>query len=510
MSEEESYQVFKKLRNHLRQINVENALYVIWTYLGFFQFKTKFPRDIEVHKSIIYAPNIPSRGIQEWELATLAREVIANGEIYPSATKKDLRRWQTFAAFINALKDFEGNFLSGQINAENFPKEFRRMAHRQFKWQSKPTLTEIVRYYKVFNNPRVQNYVVKHIGLTTQQWYIIGTALLGTAMTAPKHNIDPEIKIAGMIKDDFDKFVKQTALDLLEMQKLIREKVPINEEFLYATNPLEFYPLVKIGRYFYCPIINFLLWRLTSGLYFNLVGDKNFGKEFGLAFQDYLTEVSDVILDKDIQIVKEQKYLDGKEEKDTVDIILSQKGSAFFVEAKAKRLKAKSKSQILTSEAIDEDLDVMADAVVQVYISIEEYKKNLYPNFSYVSTRDVFPIIVTLEEWYVFGEEYRTLLVKIKSKLKEKGISEHVLEQHPFTITSVEDYEFLLQVLKNHKISEVVKDWVSFRDQGHHFGNHVKKSYVTELKTLDEYFREDFKKIYPEGMIKDEDLRDDI
>ena len=148
-----------------------------------------------------------------------------------------------------------------------------------------------------------------------------------------------------------------------------------DDEFVYTLNPLEYYPLVRIGDYYYCPIINFLAWRITSGIYFDLVNDKGFGHPFGLAFQDYLKEVSTTILASDItKVFSEEKYMVCKREEDSIDLILSQNAAAVFVEAKAKRMRARSKSQLLSDESIDKDLDILADDIVQAYATIIDYK----------------------------------------------------------------------------------------------------------------------------------------
>ncbi|MFZ2523161.1 MAG: hypothetical protein WAW92_02130 [Minisyncoccia bacterium] len=89
IKDERLYQIYKPLRNHLRKVSIENALYVIWTYVNNFQFGNPFPRDIEVDQSVIRAINVPSRGVYEWELALLAREMIVNGETNQLSAEKN-------------------------------------------------------------------------------------------------------------------------------------------------------------------------------------------------------------------------------------------------------------------------------------------------------------------------------------------------------------------------------------------------------------------------------------
>lgn len=502
--EDSLYTIYKPLRNYLRQFWVENALYVIWAYVTHFQFKTPFPKDIEVDQSILTAKSVPERGVYEWELALLAREIILHGVDSIGDKKKDINFWINFSNAINKVKDFEGNAWPVFGDQKNIMKEFRRIAHKQFPWQSKPTSAQFVRYFKIYSNHRLKDIIQTSLGLNIQQWYTLGTAILGSVLSNPKMNVDPEISIAGLTNKEFDVFLSHTSLGIAELREIIKEKVKLDDEFLYTLNPLEYYPLVKIGQYYYCPLITFLVWRITSGLYFNLIKNKDFGHAFGLAFQDYLEEVANKVLDKKTKVLGEQKYKDGKNEKDSVDIILHQDQASFFVEAKAKRMQLKSKSQILSDEAIEKDLEILAEDVVQVYVSIEDYKKNLYPHFPYLANHKIYPLIVTLEEWYLLGEDTINLKNKVVRKLKEKGLSENLVEEIPFTLCATEKFECLLQVLNSHTIEEVLLAWFPLQKAGHDFGNYLLTTYKGECKYVDHFFPDDFEKIYPPGVMKKE------
>lgn len=496
------YEIYKPLRNYIRQFWVENALYVIWAYTTNFQFGTPIPKDIQVDESIFKAKTPQERSVHEWELALLAREVLANGVDSVGLKKKDMNLWLPFSGAINKIKEFENNIWPVFGNKDNIQKEMRRLAHKQFPWQKKITTALFLRYYKIYNNPRLKSVVEKNLNLTTQQWYIMGTALMGGILSTPKINVDPTISITGLTKKEFDIFLSNTSLELTEMRELIKTKINLDEEFLYALNPLEYYPLVKIGDYYYCPIIHFLVWRTTSGLYFNLIKEKDFGHNFGLSFQDYLEEVARKVLSSKTDVLGEEKYKDGKVEKDSIDIILSQEKGVLFVEAKAKRMQTKSKSQFIADSAIEDDLEILADAVVQIYQTIEDYKRNLYPHFEYKAEKNIYPLIVTLEEWYLLGEDLENLKQKAKKKLKEKGLEEEIIEEFPFTLCSAEKFECLVQILNNHTVEDILKEWFPLQKAGHDFGNHIVKTYKNECKYIDEYFPDDFEKIYPPGVIK--------
>lgn len=494
------YKLYKPLRNHLRLVSIENAFYVIWAYINNFQFNQSFPKNIDVHEQILKAENIPSRGLFEWELALLAREMISNGETDILLSTKNFNEWNYFIGAINKIKEFENNAWPVYGDIFNINNELRRTAHRQFPWQFKTTLDDFIRCYKIYNNPRISGFVLKRIGITTQQWYTIGIAIFGSVLKYSKINIDPKIEINSIKKEDFDIFLKFTSSDILKLKSIIERDVKFDDEYVYTFNPLEYYPLVKIGIYYYCPIINFLAWRITSGLYFDLVNDKNFGHPFGLAFQDYIEEVSKKILENNkVQVIPEQKYIVSGSEEDSVDLILSQENAALFIEVKTKRLLSKSKSQLASNDAINEDLNVLAEDISKTYCTIQDYKNGFYKHFPYKKDYNIYPIIVTLEDLFLMGENLENLKNKVIEKLKEKEIPVEYINEIPYSLCSSKFYEYLLQTLNHNKISEIMKDWHVPERNGHDFGNFVVTNYGKGCKNLSKFFPDDFKKIYTES-----------
>ena len=493
------YRLYKPLKNHLNKISIKNGLYVIWAYINFLQFNGKFPRDIEVSIDFLKnKENIPLRGIFEWELALLAREVILNGQENPIFAKKDFNKWTYFSSAINKLKSFENGTWSIFGATENITKEISRVAKRQFPWQKKVSLALFFRYYKIFNNSRISPIVEKHLGLSVKNWYTIGIATLGASLTNCKFNIDPNIQIAGLTINDFDKFFSYTSTTTDNLKCIIERDVNYDEEFIYSFNPLEFYPFVKIENYYYCPVNTFIAWRITSGIYYDM--DKNdgeFGRNFGLAFQDYLFEISKEILDSEKYVVlTEMPYSFGTIKKDSVDMIISDDKSAFFVEAKTKRLSTKSKSEFITNEAINKDLKILADSIVQVYLTINDYKNELYHHFNYDPNKKIFPLIVTLEERYLFGPELDNLDGKVREALKKKGLPEHYITDMPYSVLSSIGFECLIQRLNNSSIKGLMSNWFQSDKKGYNFTNFLVSQ--GNYKNINDFFPEIFESIVPE------------
>lgn len=494
------YKLYKPIRNHLRRVSIENAFFVIWAYSNLFQFKNKIPPEIEVAIELLNNIDFPARGLYEWELMLLSREVIMNGVDNPIYATRSFSRWSYFSRAINKIKEFENKVWPLTGDEKSVMKEMGRIARRQFPWQIKPNATLFFRYHRIYNNPRLSKIIEKHIGLSVSTWYITGTAIFGHLITNPKCSIDPKITIAEITKSDFDKFLSHTSASL----DLLREKIIMdtkyNDEFVYSLNPLEFYPFILIGNYYYCPIPTLAAWRITSGIYFDIdKKDGEFGRNFGSAFQDYLLDISNKVLDRNKAVIlPEQKYKLNGIEKDSIDMILADSSNAFFVELKTKKLSAKSRSEFLSDDSINKDFAVLADAIVQVYVTIQDYEKNLYGHFPFVPTRKIYPLIVTLEDWYIWGSDHKRLRAMVETKLTEKGIPLDYIAKTPYTVTWAQTYEFLVQILNNFTIEEIMIAWHHPDKAGHNFSQFLMSNYGKGCKFIDEFFLGEFENIFPE------------
>lgn len=498
MIESAVYQKYKPLRNFLRRLDTENALYVIWAYTNLLQFDKALPPDVRADPAFLTKRKDPDRGLYEWELALLAREVIANARVRPRTSAIDLRNWSNLANAVNKLKAFENDVWPLHGGGHNILTELRRITHRQFPWQSRPNTSSLLRYFKIYSHPDLDEIVEGQLGLPIQKWYFIGFALFGVLLSHPSTTIAPDIQINGLSKADFDAFVSMTKIDLESLQQLIDQEVQFDDQFVYTLNPLEYYPLIEIGEHYHCPIINFLVWRITSGLFFYLIKDKRFGHPFGLAFQQYHEEVATVMLDgAAIAVIPEQPYHVGRNKKDSVDLILADDAAALFVEAKAKRMQVRSKSQLVSNEAIERDISKLATDVVQAYKTISDYRENQYAHFPRRNGVAIYPFVVTLENWYLLGEDLKRLKTAVQHGLERVNLPISFVEEMPFTVCSSDTFEYFVQIIHKHGIQTVMDKWHRPELEGHEFGQHIRTTYTGEFSQLTEFFPREAKMIFP-------------
>jgi hypothetical protein len=344
-----------------------------------------------------------------------------------------------------------------------------RIAHRQFIWQQQaPNWRWIIRYYKLFNTPPLNEASLSAIELTIDQIYLIGMAYIGTFLDQAFATKTIQVKIPGLTERHIERFLRFASLSVAELRNKLRAEHALDEGFAYRYSSLHEFPLVQISGAgageIACPLPTLLFWRITTGLYYALKDQEGFSEAFGQSFQDYTGEVLRYrITNEGMDVLGETEYLVGKDRKDTVDWIIQQGcESAIFVECKTKRLTWASKSGLANLGALEQDIQKLAGAVVQVYRTINDYRSGRYPQLSYSAGRRVYPLIVTLEEWYFFGYE---LPVRLENAVRETFAKAKLpiswLLEMPYSVMSIDEFETAAGVINTTGIHAFVSGKVN-------------------------------------------------
>jgi uncharacterized protein DUF87 len=250
--------------------------------------------------------------------------------------------------------------------------------------------------------------------------------------------------------------------EILSLNQILKAEQQYNENFAYAYNSLRAYPLVRMSYFgeeaFVCPIPTLLFWKITGGLYYELVDDPRFANEFGDAFQTYVGDVIECACpNPKIQRLAEQEYSVGKQRKRTVDWIVADEQAALFLECKVKRLAFGAKVSLTDLGPLEAEIDNMATAVVQIYKTISDYLDNRYSHFPVKQGRKIYPAVVTLENWHMFGPVMLTNLEEVvTTKLKEAALPPEWANEMRYSVWPVEELEVGLQIVNSVPIADFV------------------------------------------------------
>jgi len=497
------FEAYKPLRNVIRKLDLTDSLAVIRGYLCNLQFDHDIPSDCEVHAEYLTRQSHTERArlISEFQLETLCREVILHASDLGRA-EKSLKEWVTLGKTINHLKKLEEVIAGRYKTADLFLQELHRMAHRQFPWQeSKPTAPNITRYYMIYGHPPLKKIINDTTGLSLDELFLFGMALLGTFFQKFAILFPPNIQIPRLSSDGLDRFLRHFSNNVQDLRVLLQNEQEMNDRFLYAYHSLRAFPLIKI-KYrdrdsLICPLPTLLFWRFTNGVYYEICKKPGFDNAFGDAFQWYVGQVIERGTQREsTRFYSEAQYRVGKDSKRTVDWIVEQDGAAIFVEAKTKRLAHQAKVEIIEGDILPLELDKLAAMVVQAYKSIRDYRSGHYPHFPFDPIRKIYPIVVTLEDWFLMGPKLvSTLRADVTRRLEKEMIPIEVIEEMPFSVCAIHEFEQAIQIMDRAGIHTVMQgkverarqDWTLaayLRDGFHDHREHGRFIFEEEFESI--------------------------
>jgi hypothetical protein len=493
-------ELYRTVRTLTRQLGLRESLYVIWAYSQYLQVNEfEIPEGIEVANQLLAAH--PAQAIlAEWTVEQMTREVIRHADEEPRRGRS-LRQWSTLANIANTLRDLEGAIYAQLVGRDRIHLELMRIAHRQFVWQQHRFGWQLViRYYKLFNTPKIVAHAQEATGLTIDEIYLIGMAYLGIFFGQPRANRQIDVQIPGLAPQHIDRFLAFTSLTRNQLSSKLRDEHVLDEGFAYRYSSLREFPLVQISYQgqdeIACPIPTLLFWRMTSGLYYSLRGVPGFPTAFGESFECYVGEVlRQRVTNAGMLILEEEEYHVGLNRKDSVDWIIEQGGeAALFIECKTKRLTWTSKAGLADLAALERDIRKLAGAVVQVYKTIGDYRAGRYPHLAFVEGRCIYPAVVTLEDLYLFGFDMPVRLdAAVRTIMEASGLPIVWLDEMPYSIMSIHELEKAAGIINAVGVHPFISGKVldpELRRWG--FGAYCNERYPDDVANLQHLFRDEF------------------
>jgi hypothetical protein len=444
-----AFKEYKNFRDKISMLSCDDALNVIWAYNRYLdQTDFQMPTNIEV-SSDFTALDHKGRWITQWDLEILAKEIILNASDIGGG-RPSLRTWDVLAGAINSLKDFETN--TSPVTQANILIELNRIAHRQFTWQENKASAMLVRHYKIFNTPKINDICQSVLSLSVDEIYLCGVAFVSLFLQDPFASIPIPSQLPRLSNELAQKFLSWASRPIWELRWILQSEQRYDASFFYAYNSLRRYPVILMKNYgrdsLTCPCPTLLIWRFTAGLYYELVNDPGFSNAFGSSFERYVGDViRRLAIDGHFRVEGEQRYGKKKARKHSVDWIVADQDAAIFLECKAKRLAWGAKAALDDLSALEADLDHMANAIVQLYKTIGDYLAGQYNHFPFDPNQTLFPVVVTLEDWHIFLETARKVRELVASKLRAAGIQHSVLDKMPYSIWSINDLEAGMQIV---------------------------------------------------------------
>jgi hypothetical protein len=496
-------ELYATVQHWARQLAYNDSFYAVWAYSQYLQRDDfQFPNDIEVAQQFL-AATPPQALVAEWTLEQIAREVVQYGSEL-SHGGRTLREWATLAQIANALRDLEGEIYKRLVGPKKLHLEMMRISHRQFIWQQGSLNWHwIIRYYKLYNTPTIDIVSQQATGLTIDHIYLIGMTFIGIFFGQPFVTRPIKVELPGVAQEHIERFLRFTSLDLVGLGAKLRAEHALDEGFSYRYSSLREFPLIRFSNVglnqIACPIPTLLFWRITMGLYYVLKDESGFSTAFGRSFQDYIGQVLEHRLGhQGMQLIGEAEYHIGKDRKDTVDWIVQGDDAALFVECKTKRLTWGSKADLADLSALDRDIRQLAGAVIQVYRTIKDYRENHYPQLRFSRGRQIYPVIVTLEDWFFFGRELPVRLDAVVNEIMARSdLPNDWLKEMPYSIMSAHEFETAMGALGMIGIRPFISGKVLDPQFRHWtYGAYCTDQYPDEVRSLPPLFDDEYEAMF--------------
>lgn len=436
------YDSYKPLRNMMRQCHLETSLADVW-YLS-----QHIMNDGQAPVQPGMRPYSLKQYLFPWDLPTIAREVVLNAD---HKGKKRLNSWSSMRTVINTIRSIENACSKKRLIAEDVMKELHRISHRQFPWRQDNDLVGLLRYLKVFGSPEVGPILERATGFNIRDYFLLGMWLTAHLQQRFDINAQEDFSAFGIPRDrslafflSMSSTVEELRVDMAGLQKY-------DETWEYTWSPLEAKPLVSLDpnnrHHLYCPVPDLLLRRFSHGMYYDLVKSVGFDSAFGTSFQNYVGEILRAVFNQsNFTVFDEKEYYIGDERHHGTDWILGGVDANLFIECKTKRMKQAAKFSVDGPDLVGE-IGIMADAVVQLYKNIKEAETGQskwtptgMPNF---------PLVVTLEDWFLFGPLPQNLLMEaVADRMRKVGLDLALMETMPYAIASAREFERFTGVIK--------------------------------------------------------------
>lgn len=457
------YSLYTPLRNHIRQANLISSLRAIHAHIQHYQFGQPLPSYIRNvpfgYQHINSFEQLLNFHLFPWELEVIVKELIIHAD--PYGIRKTFEDWNYLCGAVNKLKSLEDSISGLYITENNVLDEIAiRLSHREFVWQRKPSMALVGRYWKIYSHPQLAPIVLSSLGMPVETLYIITFALIGVFQDKFALFYPPRIEQLKITLEDLDKFMKHFSLPMTQLREKLKSEQQMNDKYVYAYNSLHAYPLIQTmyeqKNAIVCPIPGLLYRRLTEGLYYELCRTPGFDNAYGQAFQDY---VGKVIHNANPTLIVQPEFGYGgrRSAEKTSDWIVYDKETTLLVECKGKRLTFEAKSSLLDDTAINEQIEIMSKAIVQIYKTMFDFQNNRYSLPNHSDSKAILPLVVTLEEWYLFGGKLTKLLdKKVREKLANLNISADTVDNNPYTVCSVDSLIYLMQASRQNNVKTML------------------------------------------------------
>jgi hypothetical protein len=342
--------------------------------------------------------------IHGWEIETLTTECLACS-LRPGPRVLNVRSWPAIAQLVDLLREI-GNAETGLTEPEDILRNVRRILSQQLPWQiHHHTVEDYVRWWFIFKSETLQSIFLKRTGVSFGKFCLMGLAWALVLKENPYVRYPTAERALSLTEGDIEAFVKATSTSLERAVAGAREIIATGAEIDFRKSNLRQRPIIMVGDndQFICPLWQLFLWRITSGLYYDVVADVKAPHEIGKMYEEYTLELLRTVA-VGLETSGEINYGTTKQPKLSPDCIVHCQGAVeMLVECKAKKLPQVAQHSMVDTKERADSIRELAKGIVQLCRFEQALKQAAVAKFS--GTDQIAFLLVTLDDFIFTGPD---------------------------------------------------------------------------------------------------------
>ncbi|MER8369031.1 hypothetical protein [Mesorhizobium sp. M1378] len=447
-----------KLIQALSYLNVPQALEMFWA-VNMLQ-SDKPPANISRYLTYpasaagaeIGTPNFALK----WEMENVILLMLANAThgkkmVHPA----EFRKFETACKIINQYKTAKIAENDVLVNPDTVVAEMARYQMEQFLWQREFFHSQRMHlYYFIYGQGECAAYFKQKYGIGIDEFALNCVGLYTHSQTVPWHG-RPRLPDKGIAlrQDSLDRTVDLISKELFGLRELTRERIDTltahnKSNLAYLPSTLRQFPMISsvaMENQFIAPFPQLIIFRATSGLYFDLCdGPKKILEEANDRFEQYGKMLIEARCPR-FKVMREQPFGTKKRPLKTPDLLVQDGGQITIVfECKATKLTFQAQYAENQYEVAAGAYDQIAKGMSQLWRFFARARNGTYANIPVAP--DAVGVVLTLESWFALTRQH---LPVIRAKAEELCADEpNILpeDRRDIVFCSIDDLDDVLAV----------------------------------------------------------------
>lgn len=374
----------KRLGEMLALASDEQFLIMVWAIDAIQSGRAEHGKNFLNHPKEARDENIQGKyHAHKWLLETLVNELFVTRKKAPHKNGRsrslNCAEFVTLATLLNTLRSLENAEDGMRLSTSNVFDLMPKLGYRQFEWQRGfSSHSQIYRAMMFFGGELSLEYFAKSCGLTVAQFFNCGFAFCALCLDKPGFKTSVNLSEIHITDDERNAAVRLLARTVEEIRKDAANIRGGTGPVAYKQSVLRKTPFVLFenGSVARAPLINLIMQRITSGLYYDLVsGGPKIWREIGLRFETYCVDLSSAMLRGDVRSSFKYKM---RKNFDTPDVLISDPsgGVRLVVECKAKKMSFVAKFSDNPMVEAEAGFSEIIKGVVQIWRFFSHCRRN--------------------------------------------------------------------------------------------------------------------------------------